>query len=185
MSMDAQTTRAAGEIWALTLTVYAGEGVATACIGLQDRHGVGVSVLLALMGLAALDYPLPAAQAMDTVLDRAEAWQRRVIEPLRASRRALPDAAPAALAVPAQTVRRALLAQEIETERLQQQLLVADVMKAGAIPPRPPGRDRASQAAEPVARRYLARFVEVWTENEERALRTLLAALADAAPSPG
>ena len=178
MSKDARNTDAAAEVWELTLATYAGEGVAAACIGLQDRHGVGVSVLLALTALAALDYPVPDERGMAVVLERAESWQRRVIEPLRASRRELPQAAPTLIADAAQTVARHLLAQEIETERLQQQLVVTDALAVSS------GVTRVSP--ENVARLYLARFIEVWTEQEEAALRTLLAALVNAGiASPG
>lgn len=182
--MPEETKDAAADVWALTLATYAGEGVAAACIGLQDRHGVGVSVLLALMGLAALGHPVPDARAMDAVLQRAEAWQRRVIEPLRGARRSLPHAAPAVIEDSAKDVRRALLAQEIETERLQQQLIVADSLGIAAVGGMPPPGREWLEAVEQVARLYLSRFVEDWTDIEESALRALLDAMASDGVGP-
>ncbi len=184
--MSRESKETAAEVWSLTLATYAGEGVAAACIGLQDRHRVGVSALLALMGLAAVGYAVRDAHTMDRVLRRAEAWQERVIEPLRGVRRELPDAAPAEIDKEARDVRRALLNQEIETERLQQELVVTDVLHnvtgmAGA------STDvERMRSAESVARLYLARFVEVWSDVEEAALQCLLDAMAGdrAGPSP-
>ncbi|MEX0448946.1 TIGR02444 family protein [Spiribacter sp. 221] len=182
--MSTEKEETAAQVWALTLGTYSREGVAAACIGLQDRHGVGVSALLALMGLAALGYPVADARAMERVLARAEDWQWRVIEPLRRARRALRQAASDGIEEEAAGVRRALLAQEIETERLQQQLLVTDVL--GGMTGLMWTSDDAGRMrpAESVARLYLARFIEHWSEDEEEALQLLLDAMAgeDAGP---
>ena len=184
--MSTESEEIAAEVWARTLATYSAEGVAAACIGLQDRHGVGVSALLALMGLAVMGYPVAEAGAMERVLRRAEDWQRRVIEPLRGARRALPAAASKGIEEAAEGVRRTLLGQEIETERLQQRLLVTDVLNAMAGVGEASTHDGRMHSVESVARLYLARFCEVWRRDEEEALQRLLDAMADdgAGPSP-
>jgi len=182
--MSTEREEIAAAVWARTLATYSSEGVAAACIGFQDRHGVGVSALLALMALAVLGYPVADARAMGRVLRRAEDWQRRVIEPLRGARRALPGAASDGIEEAAKGVRRTLLVQEIETERLQQQLLVTDVVN---------DMTRVAEAStdggrmswmDSVARLYLARFCEVWSNDEEAALQLLLNAMAGDGAGP-
>lgn len=182
--MSGEKTSIADDVWAWTLRVYAEEGVAAACIGLQDRHGVGVSVLLALMGLAARGHGVPEPGSMSVVLQRAERWQRSVIEPLRRARRGLSSAPPAAIAGPAESVRQVLLAQEMETERLQQQLLVSDVLDTLTPGGRQQPADSPAIAAESIARRYMARFFEPMTDDGEAALRILLAAITRVAMQP-
>ncbi|WP_207461138.1 TIGR02444 family protein [Azospirillum sp. SYSU D00513] len=74
-------------LWDFSLAVYARPGVAAACLGLQDRRGIDVNMLL----LAAW-----AGRACGVALSRAELeridsairpWREEVVRPLRAVRR--------------------------------------------------------------------------------------------------
>lgn len=119
-------------VWALTLKLYEAEGVQPACLQLQDQFGVGVSALFALMILGYLDgSPLNPA-AVKQALSRAEQWQHTVIEPLRAVRRSLRDAAPEEQTASAEALRQSLLKQEIAAEKLQQALIISDVSPSSA-----------------------------------------------------
>lgn len=77
-----------GSFWTFTLALYGKPGVAPALIGLQDRLGLDVNMLLyccwagANARLLARD-DLKAAEAV------AEPWQSEVVRPLRALRRRL------------------------------------------------------------------------------------------------
>ncbi|HET6519133.1 MAG TPA: TIGR02444 family protein, partial [Geminicoccaceae bacterium] len=75
--------------WTWSVEVYGRDGVAAACLELQDRHGLDVNLLLLACWLAAAH-----GRALDgATLARARAasgrWQAEVVRPLRAARRAL------------------------------------------------------------------------------------------------
>ncbi|WP_081633195.1 TIGR02444 family protein [Spiribacter salinus] len=129
---DPEATGAMAEaVWQFTLSLYDQPGVASACLSLQARRGVGVSALLALIGLAAAGRPALEKNAMEATLARAEHFQQAVIEPLRAARRGVRGAMAPAIEADAHALRHDLQAREIEAERLQQQLLVADYAASG------------------------------------------------------
>jgi len=121
----------ADAVWQFTLSLYDQPGVAPACLSLQARRGIGVSALLALIGLAAAGRPALRKRAMAATLVRAEHWQHAVIEPLRTARRSVRGATAPAIEAQAFALRHDLQANEIEAERLQQQLLVADYAAGG------------------------------------------------------
>ena len=181
MEQDAVSKSAAEAVWELTCSVYATEAVADACIGLQDRHGIGVSALLALLAMAALGYPVAETARLEAVLARAERWQRAIIEPLRALRRRIPAAASADIEADAAALREHLIGREVEAERLQQALLVADSLASRSTPAPAPAVGRAPGAAEPdaierAARAYLGRYRSAWHERDEAALQVVLRA---------
>jgi uncharacterized protein (TIGR02444 family) len=93
---------------------------------LQTDYQVSVSVLLTLIGMPLFGHRALAEDEMDSVLSRAEVWQTRIIEPLRSVRRQLKANAPAPIAASAEALRTAVLDNEIEAERHQQALLIAD-----------------------------------------------------------
>ena len=168
----------AAEVWDLTLAWYAADGVQPACLGLQDRHGLGVSALFALAGMAAFGCPVLDEAGLAQALRRAEAWQRAVIEPLRAARRGVREVPLTdAIAESAEGLRRTLLQQEIEAERLQQALVCADYPVAEV------GRDvrdatRLDSAAARVnAWRYVQRAVAAPTARDQADVEAILAPL--------
>lgn len=164
-------------VWQLTLRWYAAEGVQPACLALQDRHGIGVSALFALAGTAALGAPLLSAEAMERTLDRAERWQRQVIEPLRQARRAIRPAAPdePALHAEAEALRKALLQREIAAERLQQALVVADHRQSVTEPE--VSRRLDAEAAMATATIYMNRYVTRLSSDDQRHLEAIMAPL--------
>ncbi len=158
------TTRpdVAEAIWQLTLQWYEAEGVQRACLALQTRLGLGVSALFALAGLGALGYPVPTPAQMAEIMARADDWQHRVIEPLRAARGGVREAAGhLAIEADADALRKQLLAREVEAEWLQQQLVCSDYLRvmAPALPAaaQRPGAPHEA-AATATARCYLQRY---------------------------
>ncbi len=79
----------ADAFWSFSLAFYGRPGVSLACIALQDRHGCDVNLVLyaCWVGLSG------RGRLAGADLARAEAaiapWQSRVVEKLRAARRAL------------------------------------------------------------------------------------------------
>jgi len=107
--------------WDFTLAVYRREGVSQACIELQDRHGLDVNFLLLAVFAGTRGFAVAPAQ-WERLEQLARPWRENVIHPLRGVRRWLKTQA----SLPAATIdpmRRAVLAQEIESEGMQQRLM--------------------------------------------------------------
>lgn len=108
-----------GRFWAFSLEVYAGPGVAPACLALQDRHGLDVNLLLFCCWAASQGVTLDQ-RAIAAAAAAVAGWRNQVVKPLRSLRRRLkresegfPEAETAAL-------REKVLAVELEAERLEQ-----------------------------------------------------------------
>ncbi len=158
--MPAKTAR---DLWTFSLAVYDQPGVAAACLGLQDRHGLDVNLLLFCCWAGVCGQTLNAAK-LRKLEEAVESWSREVVNPLRAVRRRLktePDDA-------AQDLRAKVLQLEIEAERLEQvRLLAALPLAAGDPEPRLAGANLRAYV--------LSRKVEA-TESEIAELATLLGA---------
>lgn len=165
----------ADAVWQMTLALYDQPGVAPACLALQARQGIGVSALLALMGVAAAGYaPLEPAR-LPAVLARAQAWQREVIEPLRSARRGIRQASVPVIAAPAESLRGALQDREIEAERLQQRLVIEDYEFKAAAP------SSWMDAVTRNAQAYLACQNKTASSGDEADLERILAPLLNGA----
>jgi uncharacterized protein (TIGR02444 family) len=110
----------ADEFWTFSLALYARPGVADACLRLQDTHALDVNLLLLCCWLARRGCRLSAAD-LAAAEARAAPMRARILEPLRATRRALktmPIAGAAALYAQVKQV-------ELAAERDEQRLIVA------------------------------------------------------------
>ncbi|MBB6249889.1 TIGR02444 family protein [Nitrospirillum iridis] len=97
-------------LWPYALAVYARPGVAEVCLEAQDAHGADVPLLLwgawaAARGRTLTQDDMAAARGL------AHHWREPIIAPLRQVRRALK-------ALPADALRQAVKAAELEAERL-------------------------------------------------------------------
>lgn len=108
-------------LWDWALTAYAADGVADACVDLQDAAGQNVPLLLWAAWCAA-EGRAPDEDALEAAGDTARAWQETAIAPLRAVRRALKPRAPDLDDTDREAVRAQVKAVELEAER---RLLVA------------------------------------------------------------
>jgi len=77
--------------WNFSLETYAAEGVAEACLDLQERRGCDVNVLLFCCWLGASGRPTLTADRLRAILKASEDWQTEIVKPLRAVRRLLKD----------------------------------------------------------------------------------------------
>ncbi len=110
----------ASAFWDFSLELYGRPGVEAACLTLQDGHGLDVNLVLLAAWTACAGRPLapPLARRLRALGDDHQA---RIMQPLRQARRALKDAEiVGALAPIAADRRRALLALELDLERLEQ-----------------------------------------------------------------
>jgi len=110
--------------WNFSLEVFAGEGVAAACLDLQERRGCDVNILLFCCWLGASGRPTLTADRLRAILKQAGPWQDTVVRPLRELRRRLKDSDgswPEAV----QAVRRRVADAELAAEHAEQLRLVA------------------------------------------------------------
>jgi uncharacterized protein (TIGR02444 family) len=75
--------------WNFSLEIYSAEGVAEACLDLQERRGCNVNVLLFCCWLAASGRPTLTADRLRAILKASAPWQDEVVKPLRQVRRLL------------------------------------------------------------------------------------------------
>ena len=127
-----------GTFWSFTLGLYGKPGVAPALIGLQDRLGLDVNMLLYCCWAGA-DGRLLSRDDLRAVEAVAEPWQSEVVRPLRALRRRLKGGFGAMPAERVQTYRKRVNELEIEGEHIAQ--------NAMAQPPRGEHAAGASAAA--------------------------------------
>lgn len=122
-------------LWDWALTAYAADGVADACVDLQDSAGQNVPLLLWAAWCAA-EGRAPDEDALEAAGDTARAWQETAIAPLRAVRRALKPGAPDLDDADREAIRAQVKAVELEAER---RLLAAleTLAPAPSGPPKP------------------------------------------------
>jgi len=141
-------------LWDWALEAYAADGVADACLELQDAAGQNVPLLLWAAWCAA-EGRAPDEDALEAAGDTARAWQDTAIAPLRAVRRALKPRAPDLDDEAREAVRSQVKAVELEAER---RLLTA----LEALAPAPSGPPQA-----PI--NHLVAAARVWSPMTPRA----------------
>ena len=152
-------------LWDWAVAAYGADGVAPACLELQDAAGQNVPLLL-WAGWCAAEGRAPDEDALEAAGDTARAWQETAIAPLRAVRRALKPRAPDLDDEAREAVRAQVKAVELEAER---RLLTA----LEALAPAPSTRPQP-----PIA--LMAAAARVWSPMVPRAL---LVQLADRLPA--
>jgi uncharacterized protein (TIGR02444 family) len=111
--------------WNFSLEAYAAEGVAEACLDLQERRGCDVNVLLFCCWLGASGRPTVTADRLRSILQASSAWQSEIVQPLRAVRRLLKDRDwPGTLAETVDATRRLVADAELAAEHAEQLKLV-------------------------------------------------------------
>ena len=122
--------------WNFSLELYAGDGVAEACLDLQERRGCDVHILLFCCWLGASGRPTLTAERLRILLKASDAWQADVVRPLRAVRRLLKDRPwPEALPETVDAVRRRVADAELAAEHAEQ-------IKLASLHSPPADRDR-------------------------------------------
>jgi uncharacterized protein (TIGR02444 family) len=122
-------------LWDYALRLYGEPGVEAACLALQDQAGIDVNLLLFAAWLGATGRALePSALAEARVM--VEAWQARVVRPLRGVRRELKPRLAAVgptLRRPLTVTRQQLAEVELALERAELIMLqaLADSLPAG------------------------------------------------------
>ena len=132
--------------WTFSLGFYGRPGVSAACIALQDEYGADVDLVLFALWCASLGHTLSDAEiaAVDAHIAGGRA---SVVQPIRAARRALKPAPDGVDASAADALRKSLLANELEAERLQQCAMAAHAPAPGTASPASAARDNLAAVA--------------------------------------
>lgn len=143
-------------LWRHAVRLYGRDGVAAACLRLQDGHGADVPLVLLALWLATRGVALDAVSAAG-LLARAVQW-RAIREGLRTARRSLK---PLAAGSGAAGERRRGLRERIKTAELDAEhelLLELELLAADLPRSRPPSaalaRDNLQQLGQDVAGRH-------------------------------
>ena len=112
--------------WAFSLAVYAGDGVAEECLGLQERLGLDVNLLLFAAYMGAVEGVRLAARDLASAHAAVTDWHNEVVRPMRAARRALKAPATNAgdpLQPATAGLRLNVKRDELEAEKIEQAML--------------------------------------------------------------
>ena len=150
MTLPLTMRHTSNPFWRFSLRVYRASGVQHACLALQDECGADVNLLL-LCGWVGIHGRTLDRRRLRQAMARVGAWQAEVVAPIRAARRAIKLAPPAATEL-APTLRKRVLALELELECIEQQLLA----ELAARWPAPARRTAPRAAVEANLARYLA-----------------------------
>ena len=162
------TEDAEGAFWRFSKGLYGKPSVAPAVLGLQDRLGADVNLLLygcwaAMQGSALDDADIAKADAT------IQLWREQVVEPLRQVRNRLKRGVPPVAIEAGQGLRKRVLDSEIAGEELAQGALAA-------LLPDTPAAGNAAAAARNHIERYLARLAKPLGPEDQAAVETLLKA---------
>ena len=122
--------------WNFSLEIYAADGVAEACLDLQERRGCDVNVVLFCCWLGASGRPTITADRLRAILKVSDVWQAEIVQPLRRVRRLLKDR-PWSEALPetVDAARRRVADAELAAEHAEQ-------LKLASLHSPPADRDR-------------------------------------------
>ncbi|MBK1650655.1 TIGR02444 family protein [Halorhodospira halochloris] len=141
-------------LWRFAEDVYGREGVQAACLKLQARYGLSISMLLAAIWSGLQGYGRFGVTNVEGAIRRGQEWDREVIDPLRALRRHLKLHPPKGAEDETYQLRKQLINSELTAEAIEQQLFLQDL--PSGLPASPDGqrwRDAAWNAGVVVRRK--------------------------------
>ena len=158
--------------WTFSTGLYGRDGVAAACLSLQERHQLDVNILLFCIWSAAERGRALSREEMAGVLERVGAWHEEVVRRLRAVRQRMKEGAPGMEEALVEAVRKRVLGAELECEHVEQ------LMLAGPVSPEMGDAERGSPdtALHNIARYYAAAGYGA-NDGDARDIAALLAPL--------
>lgn len=155
------------------LELYSSEGVAAACLHLQDRHVLDVNVVLFAAFIGARRRQTLTTPCLDAARSRVDAWHREVVRPLRAVRQRLktgPAPAPNELTT---RLRGKLQQVEIDAELIELDQLAALIPLGDADPVPGSPTECATAAIEAVVQTYCTSAPD---DSDQRAIEIVAVA---------
>ena len=119
--------------WDFALRLYRTPGVAPACLELQERHGVDVTLMLFCLWHGTVS-DRPIAENLPALAAAALAWHRAAVLPMRAARRWLKQDAEGLEQPAATALYKTVLAAEIDCEHAELLMLVQRAQALCATP---------------------------------------------------
>lgn len=135
--------------WDFSLQVHQRPGVSDACLALQRAYGLDVNILFFLCWTAVCEGRPLDRKAIETALDAVAGWQDEIVRPIWKARWRLKGGFGAFPFDRTESLRKALLATELEAEHMEQ-LLLADAVPVQTRP-EPDDGARLSAAAANLA----------------------------------
>ncbi len=114
-------------LWRFAEDIYARPGVEAACLKLQARYGLSISLLLAAIWSGLEGRGRLGVSSAEGAIRRGQEWDREVIDPLRALRRHIKLHPPADVADETYALRKRLIAAELHAEAIEQELFLRDL----------------------------------------------------------
>src|SRR5215475_8489577 len=114
-------------LWRFSLAVYRGPGVQEECLGVQERFGVDVNLLMLCAYIGAVEGAVLSASDIADALEATGAWHGNVVKTLRQVRRTLKPwgAGQEPLARVVETLRTKVKGVELESEQIEQAMMWA------------------------------------------------------------
>lgn len=162
--------------WDFSLRVYGSQGVAPACLQLQEAHGIDVNILLLCCWLGASGRGTVGPEGMAQIVEAAFAWHGEIVRGLRAVRKRLKDPVGGEDRDLAESIRKQVQKIEIDAEHIEQLMLAA---AADALPAAAPGDPAADARAN--AEAYLA-HLQIRSGDDDRASLQMIVAAAVGSP---
>ena len=159
--------------WDFSLEVYGADGVAPACLALQEAHQLDVNIVLYCCWIGASGRGAISSDEAEAMMAAVAEWHGGVVRGVRAVRQLLKDGlAPAPLEL-SEPLRRRIAKIEVELEHVEQLMLAAAVDRAAD--PSVPAERRAADAKANIDR-YFAIIGGTPGAGDRTAVAAILAA---------
>lgn len=109
--------------WDFSVSAYRVDGVAEACLRLQDRHGVDVNLFFYFCWLGGMRDSAMESAEVTAVLEATAGWRDQVVRPLREVRRYMKSGYPGMDVAAVESLRTEVKRIELRCERQQQDFL--------------------------------------------------------------
>lgn len=116
--------------WDFSIEVYDKEGVAPACLALQEAHRLDINVLLWCLWLGASGRGRASQEQVGQVLETVEPWHEAVVRGMRAIRRRMKEGVSGMPAEYSEPLRKRVAALEIQCEHAEQIALAGAIERA-------------------------------------------------------
>ncbi len=123
MTEDSTDSPTKNPFWDFSVSAYRVDGVAAACLRLQDRHGVDVNLFFYFCWLGAVRDSAIETGEVATVVEATVDWREQVVRPLRDVRRNMKSGFPGMDAGAVESLRSQVKRIELDSERQQQDFL--------------------------------------------------------------
>lgn len=167
--------------WDFSLAVYMTDGVAPACLEIQERLHVDVNVIMFCLWTGTSGRGVMTAAEIAALRRAVDTWHETVVKGLRAIRQRMKGGMPPAPLELSDKLRRRIAKIEVDCEHLEQLMLVAAVDRPAV----------AGMDAETLARDAAANVVAYWKAigarpetRDIRALATIMAPACKAVAAP-